>query len=190
MSYFITVKQGNLLEEADATFIVNASNTKLLLGSGVSMAFKRHCGIKLQSEMNKKVQEMMSQGQEIRQADAILTSSVDATNFKYAIHVAIMDYTNRQNINPSIQTIHESLKNIELYLKWYSSISSKMKLVLPLMGCGVGGLDKLQVIQLYKIFFGRDVDFECEVVVYGYSDEDYALIKSVVKLELHRITPL
>jgi hypothetical protein len=60
-----------------------------------------------------------------------------------------------------------------------------MKLVLPLMGCGVGGLDKLQVIQLYKIFFGRDVDFECEVVVYGYSDEDYALIKSVVKLELH-----
>ena len=88
-----------------------------------------------------------------------------------------MDYTNRQNMNPTIQIIHESLKNIELYLKWYSEISSKMKLVLPLMGCGVGGLDKEQVIQVYKMFFSRHVDFECEVVIYGYSHEDYELIK-------------
>ncbi len=37
MAYHLNIKQGNLLEEKDATFIVNASNTRLLLGSGVSM---------------------------------------------------------------------------------------------------------------------------------------------------------
>lgn len=37
MSYSLFVKQGNLLSEEQATFIVNASNTKLILGSGVSM---------------------------------------------------------------------------------------------------------------------------------------------------------
>jgi len=45
MPYSIVIKQGNLLSE-EADFIVNASNTKLILGSGVSMAFKRHCGKK------------------------------------------------------------------------------------------------------------------------------------------------
>lgn len=30
--------------KADATFIVNASNTELTLGSGVSMAFRKECG--------------------------------------------------------------------------------------------------------------------------------------------------
>ena len=51
MSYQISIKQGNLLDEENATFIVNASNTRLILGSGVSMAFKRHCGIELQKVM-------------------------------------------------------------------------------------------------------------------------------------------
>ena len=51
MSYHCTVKPGNLLKEEDATFIVNASNTKLQLGSGVSSAFRKICGIGMQMEM-------------------------------------------------------------------------------------------------------------------------------------------
>lgn len=35
MNYKITIKEGNLLAEKDATFIVNASNTTMILGSGV-----------------------------------------------------------------------------------------------------------------------------------------------------------
>lgn len=34
MSYQISIKQGDLLKEDNATFIVNASNTRLILGSG------------------------------------------------------------------------------------------------------------------------------------------------------------
>ena len=51
MSYTFTVTQGDLLQEEGTTFIVNASNTRLILGIGVSMAFKEHCGNVLQQEM-------------------------------------------------------------------------------------------------------------------------------------------
>ena len=44
MPYTYTIRQGNLLNEEDATFIVNASNTTLILSSGVSGAFRGKCG--------------------------------------------------------------------------------------------------------------------------------------------------
>ena len=53
-----------------------------------------------------------------------------------------------------------------------------MKLVLPLMGCGVGWLDATEVLKIYKAHFNKEVPFECEVVVYGYSIEDYEIAKS------------
>lgn len=179
MAYTLNIKCGNLLEEGDATFVVNPSNTRLILGSGVSMAFKRHCGSKLQKEMFQKLEKI---GHPLQQGDAVVTSSGNAKNFKYALHVAIMDYNYgvkyEQKI-PTLQTIEHALQNIEEYIKWYGSNHYELiKIVLPLMGCGVGRLDKEAVIKLYKQFFERDVSFECEVVVYGHTQEDYALLQS------------
>jgi len=54
-----------------------------------------------------------------------------------------------------------------------------MKLVLPLMGCGVGSLNTKEVLEIYKSFFSREVFYQCEVVVYGYSAENYELAKEV-----------
>ena len=50
------------------------------------------------------------------------------------------------------------------------------------MGCGVGGLDKRDVIELYQKFFNRYIDINCEVVIYGYSIEDYQQIKKLLNL--------
>lgn len=181
MSYHLRIKQGNLVEEPNATFIVDASNTRLILGSGVSMAFKRHCGTELQSEMT---QVLESIGKPLQKGDVVLTSSANAKNFLYALHVAVMNYNpgvRGNDKNPSVQTIETALKNVERYLQWYwEKYTKKMKLVLPLMGCGVGGLDKLEVIRTYKDFFSRDVSFECEVIVYGYSSADFELLKRII----------
>ncbi len=182
MSYIINVKQGNLLHEDNATFIVNASNTRLLLGSGVSMAFKHHCGYELQQEMTTLLEEMGS----LKKGDVVATSSGKADNFKYTLHVAVMNYNQGARGNeklPILDDIKNSLINIESYVQWYFNKNSNenVKLVLPLMGCGVGGLDKQEVIESYKLFFDRDVTFDCEVVIYGYDDTDYRLIKSIVK---------
>ncbi|QOP45889.1 macro domain-containing protein [Sulfurimonas paralvinellae] len=181
MPYSIVVKQGNLLNE-ETDFIVNASNTKLILGSGVSMAFKRHCGIELQNEMNS-VLKYIKGG--LIQGDVVATSSGGANNFKYSLHVAVMNYNKGVKHNekkPTIDIIKKALQNIENYLFWYAkNKSDTMKLVLPLMGCGVGELDKTDVIHLYKNFFQRHIDMDCEVVIYGYSFEDYNQIRKILE---------
>jgi len=181
MSYTCTVKQGNLLNERNATFIVNASNTTLVLGSGVSAAFRKKCGIQLQQEMFDKLQSL---DQKLQKGDVIATSAGTATNFKYALHAELMDYN--QGINgkaklPNIDTINLILNNIEAYLQWYSDNHKEetMKLVLPLMGCGVGGLNAKEVLGAYKSFFTKERSFDCEVVIYGHSTEDYDLARSI-----------
>lgn len=182
MSYKISVKQGNLLSEENATFIVNASNTKLILGSGVSMAFKRHCGLELQKEMTQQLDMLETP---LKKGDVVATSSGSASNFKYALHVAVMDYN--QGVRgddklPILTDIENALFNIESYSLWYvKKVSSRnIKLVLPLMGCGVGGLKKIDVVKLYKQFFLRENEFDCEVVIYGYNVEDYNVIKGTL----------
>ena len=47
------------------------------------------------------------------------------------------------------------------------------------MGCGVGGLDKVDVIELYRSFFFRETELKCGVVIYGYNYEDYKLIQRI-----------
>ena len=183
MGYKCIIKQGNLLNEENATFVVNASNTKLLLGSGVSMAFLRHCGRCLQEEM---LQSLIKIGEALEQGDVVATSSGDALNFRYALHAAIMNYNSdvkRKDKAPTLDVIQRSLENIESYLEWYANKknSETMKLVLPLMGCGVGGLNKQDVAKLYHSFFKREVSFKCEVVIYGYTQDDYMLIKENIR---------
>ena len=182
MGYICKVKQGNLLQEEDATFIVNASNTRLVLGSGVSMAFKHHCGTVLQQEMLELYQNV---DKPIVQGTVFATSAGNATNFQYALHASVMNFnqgTRYVEKIPTLQTIRDILENIEGYLNWYTQKNSQpIKLVLPLMGCGVGGLEKEAVINEYKTFFERKVTFECKVVVYGYSYDDYTLLESICR---------
>ncbi len=170
--YKIKLKQGNVVLE-DADFIVNPSNTSLLLGSGVSHAFRMHCGNELQKEMKKYAP--------IKKNEVVITPSF-ADNFKYALHVAIMDYS-VSNPFPTYDDIKKALENIEKIIKKYAPC----KMAIPLMGTGVGGLDKEKVAKIYKDFFKRKVDFDCEVIIYGYSKEDYELLKKVFKRNVLKI---
>lgn len=181
MAYKLSVQQGNLLDEEEATFIVNASNTKLILGSGVSMAFKRHCGNELQQEMLKSLENIEGT---LNKGDVVATSSANAMNFIYALHVAVMDYNSGvkgDKKTPTLDIIQVALQNIENYLKWHWNEKKKpIKLVLPLIGCGVGGLSKVDVVNLYSEFYNRYIEVECNVVIYGYDRSDYKLIKSKI----------
>ncbi len=163
MSYTCNIKPGNLLKEENATFIVNASNTVLQLGSGVSAAFKQSCGIKIQMEMIKKYKSL---NQKLQKGDVVATSAGDAKNFKYTLHTAVMNYNTGvrdKDKLPTINIIRKILQNIELYLQWYANNHNNepMKLVLPLMGCGVGGLDTQKVLEIYKSFFSKEVSYQC-----------------------------
>jgi len=177
MGYTVILKQGNVVEE-HADFIVNASNTKLLLGSGVSMAFKRTCGIVLQQEMDRIIQNNI-----LQKGDVAITSSGEASHFAYALHACMIDYNigiPKEQKNPTMQTLRDALENIERYLMLFAQNGQKeMKIALPLLGCGVGGLNKKEVGELYKRFFTREVLLDCVVVIYGYTLEDVRMLHEI-----------
>ena len=163
----ITIKQGDIFTENEADFIVNPSNTSLFLGSGVSRAFKLNCDKDLQSEMKKIAP--------IKQGEVVITKCND--KFKHALHVAVMDYS-KPNPNPTYEIIKMSLKHIIEILKNHPG----SKIVLPLMGTGVGGLDKEKVIKIYKNTFSNDADMACEIIIYGYKKKDYEKLRKIFKI--------
>lgn len=188
VKYFIKIKQGNLLSEKYADFIVNPSNTVLMLGSGVSMAFAKHCGHELQIEMHNLLSEIHATGYTLKKGDVIPSKPSRATNFKHALHAAIMDYNpgvHFNDKNPELSDIRQSLVNIEKCIVEYSKLHNKndITLVIPLMGCGHGGLDKCEVIELYLRFFNaskKSSSINCKVIIYGYSKEDSNLLTELL----------
>ena len=178
--YNLTHKRGTLFNENNATFAVNPSNTQLILGSGVSMAFKRECGFDLQHIMN---EALLKVDGTLQQGDVIATAPGISTKFKIALHVAVMNYdegTSRINKLPTLQVISDALHNIEGYLKWYATFHNEnIKLVMPMIGCGTGGLNITEVAQIYKDFFSRDIDFNCEVIVYHLNTNNLAICNSI-----------
>jgi len=91
IKYLVEIKQGNLVLESDVDFIVNASNTRHILGSGVSMSFFRHCGRELQLQMNALLSEIHATGYQLKKGDAVPAQSGKANNFKHALHVVTVD---------------------------------------------------------------------------------------------------
>ncbi|MFT7859657.1 MAG: macro domain-containing protein [Sulfurimonas sp.] len=84
----VAVKHGDLIEEP-ASFIVNASNTELTLGSGVSKAFRDSCGGNYFQQILFEVKkEYLKDHPRIEQGDVLLSGSGNCKNFKYALHAA------------------------------------------------------------------------------------------------------
>jgi len=171
MAYEFQAVTGNIVL-FDADFIVNASNTKLILGSGVSMAFKRHCGLRLQQEMDNVRNESIQRQIPIQQGDVVATSSGEAINFKYALHAAVINYDKgvSQSVSkPSLQTIETILLNTEPYLQWFiEKFRAPSTVVFPYLGCGVGGLNKVDIQGLFESFAQRKVLFDATIKLCDY----------------------
>jgi O-acetyl-ADP-ribose deacetylase (regulator of RNase III) len=172
MGYLIKIKEGNIAK-AKVDIVVNASNTKLILGSGVSMAIKRECGFELQEEMNKIVEKEI-----FYQGDVVITTAKASKNFSYILHTCIMDYNSFNRQKPSLKIIQAALYNIEEYLKlFWQKYNRNIKIAIPLLGCGIGGLNPKDVIKVYKEFFQREVPFEAEIIIYGYGKSNFEILK-------------
>lgn len=143
---------GNLVT-CKADFIVNASNTKLILGSGVSMAFQRHCGNELQIEMNKAKAKILKSNCSILHGDVVATNSGNAINFQYALHAAVINYNigiKQAERKPTLSTIINILTNCIPYLEWHSKkFNREVIAAFPYLGCGAGGLNKLDVLKVF-----------------------------------------
>jgi O-acetyl-ADP-ribose deacetylase len=179
MAFHITIKRGNLLDEPDGDVIVNPSNTRLSLGSGVSGAFALACGTSLQEAMTAALQKRgrLSKG------DVVPTPPGGCSRFRTVMHAAVMDYNpDALQTVPTLDDIRNILVNI---CRWLAdealSDTRRLKLVMPLMGTGVGGLDKRDVLRLYRDCFSDTVRYECDVVLYAHSESDEKLMRQVLR---------
>jgi O-acetyl-ADP-ribose deacetylase (regulator of RNase III) len=147
--------QGNILD-FKTDFIVNASNTTLSLGSGVSMVLKKACGNELQSELLKIRQGIYNEDRLIEPGEVFATSSFNHQNSQYVLHAAVINYNpgvKQFEGKPSIDTIRTILENCVLYFDWfYSSHGEVPRVVFPYIGCGVGGLNPQRVETVFEEF--------------------------------------
>ena len=147
--------QGNILD-FKTDFIVNASNTTLSLGSGVSMVLKKACGNELQSELLKIRQGIYNEDRLIEPGEVFATSSFNHQNSQYVLHAAVINYNpgvKQFEGKPSIDTIRTILENCVLYFDWFHSTHGAVpRIVFPYIGCGVGGLNPQCVETVFEEF--------------------------------------
>jgi O-acetyl-ADP-ribose deacetylase len=85
----IRVVQGSLTEGAE-TLLVNASNTNVALGSGVSAAIRGACGGGYQDHIDAILQK--ERGGPMEPGDVLITDAGTHPTAHWVAHVAVMDY--------------------------------------------------------------------------------------------------
>ncbi len=126
-------------------FIINPSNTILKLGSGVSGALRMMCP-KLQEVMD----EWVKKNGFLNPGDIAITI-YPCDEYKFTIHAAVMDYRPfAKKINPDYDRIERICKNIASFLKDKDAV-----VITPLLGTGVGRLDKKRVEDIMRKYFEK-----------------------------------
>jgi O-acetyl-ADP-ribose deacetylase (regulator of RNase III) len=129
------------IKDFKGDYVVNPSNTILQLGSGVSGVLRRMCP-ELQNEMNKYIEKhgFLAPGD-------IAFTIYPCDEYKYVIHAAVMNYRKGAlQVMPTYERIDKICKNI------VDSVKEGI-IVTPLLGTGVGGLDKEKVLDIMKTYF-------------------------------------
>jgi len=90
--------------------------------------------------------------------------------FKWAIHAAVMDYRKDAQVNPDYARIEKICKNISEFLD-----EKEAKVITPLLGTGVGGLDKKRVFKIMKKYF---MPINADVILVVHKKSDFDLIQN------------
>lgn len=153
----IRVAQGDITEfSGDA--IVNAANNWLKLGAGVAGAIRKKGGPEIQAECDRVGP--------IRVGEAVATTA-GRLPARYVIHAAVMG---------DEPASYESVKQAtESALKVARELGLKT-VAFPLLGTGIGGLDKARVAKIMLDVIKAAPD-DLEVTLYGYTPEDAEIIR-------------
>ena len=150
----------NDISKEKGDYIINPSNTVLSLGSGVSGILRRMC-----PELQNIMREYLNKNGFLNPGDIAITI-YPCEEYNYAIHAAIMDYRDgAKNVMPNYDRIEKICKNIALFLD-----EKRVKVLTPLLGTGVGGLDKEKVYKIMKKYFEK---IKSEIILVVHKKEDF-----------------
>lgn len=132
----IVVRRGSLTE-GDETLLVNASNTGVWLGSGVSAAIARGCGPGYQERIRAQLEAVY--GGEMEPGQVLVTDAGAHPRAQWVAHIAVMDYRSGHEgrSSPTLDTIRIATRNL-----WRAceSLPSGLRVAMVALGAGVGGL--------------------------------------------------
>lgn len=178
----VEVAQGSLVE-GDARVLVNASNTNVQLGSGVSGAIRRACGPGFQEHLVEALRARF--GGPMAPGEVLVTDAGTHPTAKWVAHVAVMDYREGMHggsfpdlarVRASCVKLWDALEHLE---------DTKLSVAMVALGTGTGGLGLRDSVEmacatLTEHLRTREHSRMDRVVFYGYSLPEYAATVDVV----------
>lgn len=181
----IEVKQGDVTA-ADADLLVNASNTKAWLGSGVSGAIRRACGAGYQEAITAALAQRFDAA-EMEPGDVLITDAGAHPRAKLVAHVAVMDYRpgHESEARPDEARIERGSANLWSAIESAPGTSS-LSIAMVALGAGTGGLGvrkptELACTTLRTHLAGRASSRIAKVIFYGWETHEFANIVHVVR---------
>jgi len=131
----VSLKQGSLTD-GDETLLVNASNTNLQLGSGVSGAIRKACGTRFQDALDELLEK---RGGPLEPGDVIITGAGAHRRARYIAHVAVMDYRSGVSASsfPSLARLKGGCEKLWAAI---DALPEDVSVAMVALGAGTGGL--------------------------------------------------
>ncbi|MBK7863158.1 MAG: macro domain-containing protein [Archangiaceae bacterium] len=138
----VRVAEGSLTDGTE-TLLVNASNTNLQLGSGVSGAIRRSCGPGFQAELEAL---LVARGGALEPGEVVVTGAGSHPRAKYIAHVAVMDY--RQGVTagsfPTLERVKQGCAGLWAAI---AALPEEVSVAMPALGAGTGGLGLVDSVE-------------------------------------------
>jgi O-acetyl-ADP-ribose deacetylase (regulator of RNase III) len=183
MNTRIEVRQGSLTDGRE-TVLVNASNTNVILGGGVSAAIKAACGLEFQEHIARALVARFDGP--MPPGEVLITDAGEHPHARFVAHVAVMDYrpTSSEDASPSPERIRRGCTNLWNALEALPG-REPLSVAMVALGAGVGGLGVRTSTELacetLQEHLARHPDSRLErVVFYGYQRDEFAGIVDVV----------
>lgn len=178
----VTVRQGSLTS-GNESILVNASNTKGALGSGVSAAIRAACGPGFQSEIESQIAADHG-GASMPQYSVILTGAGTHRRARFVAHVAVMNYDDgfTGTSFPHLEGIERAC--VALWNAVSHAPGGPHTVAMVALGAGTGQLGAVQTthvacrtLQSHLRAHPQSIK---EVTFYGYTILEFAAIANVV----------
>jgi O-acetyl-ADP-ribose deacetylase (regulator of RNase III) len=182
----ILVRSGSLTEGSE-TVLVNASNTHVSLGSGVSAAIAASCGPGYQATISAALAARF--GGPMAPGDVLVTDAGTHPRARWVAHVAVMDYRpgSPEGATPTLPRIERACRSLWSTLE--SLPDDALSVAMVALGAGVGGLGvrsptRIACETLRAHARETPASRIARVVFYGYTMLEHANVADEVKRHL------
>jgi O-acetyl-ADP-ribose deacetylase (regulator of RNase III) len=176
----VAVARGSLTDGAE-TLLVNASNTNVTLGSGVSGAIRAACGPGYQQKITTALEERY--GGPMEPGQVLVTDAGTHPRARWVAHAAVMDYRQgfRGSSFPTLDVIRACCNNL---LAAIASLPEPVTVAMVALGGGTGQLGVREPTAIAcEVFKTSEKSARANVLgvtFYGFDLIEYAAMADVV----------